>query len=143
MEEPATARRGNGRKVVLKKYPNRRLYDTERNAYVTLTHEGDLIRQGRQVEVIDASTHEDVTACVLTQIVLEEAKKKNLLLPGSLLHLFIRYGETVVNEFFEKYLSRGSENLPFVGFENLPPCESLLFKFRLSKEPSLDFSLRR
>ena len=67
---------------------------------------GDLIRQGRQLEVIDASTQEDVTAFVLTQIVLEEAKKKNLLLPVSLLHLFIQYGETVVNEFFEKYLQQ-------------------------------------
>ena len=58
-----------------KKYSNRRLYDTERNAYVTLSHVGDLIKQGREVEVVDASTHEDVTAFVLTQIVLEEAKK--------------------------------------------------------------------
>jgi polyhydroxyalkanoate synthesis repressor PhaR len=93
-------------KVLLKKYSNRRLYDTERNAYVTLNHVGDLIRQGRQVEVIDASTGEDVTAYVLTQIVLEEAKKNNLLLPVSLLHLFIQYGETVLNEFFEKYLQQ-------------------------------------
>jgi polyhydroxyalkanoate synthesis repressor PhaR len=93
-------------KVLLKKYPNRRLYDTERNAYVTLNDVADLIRQGRQVEVIDASTQEDVTAFVLTQIVLEEAKKKNLLLPVSLLHLFIQYGETVLNEFFEKYLQQ-------------------------------------
>ncbi len=83
------ARRRNGGKVVLKKYSNRRFYDTERNAYVTLNHVGDLIRQGRQVEVNDASTQEDVTAFVLTQIVLEEAKKKNLLLPVSLLHLSI------------------------------------------------------
>jgi len=93
-------------KVLLKKYSNRRLYDTERNAYVTLSHVGDLIKQGREVEVIDASTQEDVTAFVLTQIVLEEAKKKNLLLPVSLLHLFIQYGETVLNEFFEKYLQQ-------------------------------------
>ena len=93
-------------KVLLKKYSNRRLYDTERNAYVTLAHVGDLIKQGREVEVIDASTQEDVTAFVLTQIVLDEAKKKNLLLPVSLLHLFIQYGETVLNEFFEKYLQQ-------------------------------------
>ena len=92
--------------LVLIKYSNRRLYDTERNAYVTLSHVGDLIKQGREVEVVDASTHEDVTAFVLTQIVLEEAKKKNLLLPVSLLHLFIQYGETVLNEFFEKYLQQ-------------------------------------
>jgi polyhydroxyalkanoate synthesis repressor PhaR len=93
-------------KVLLKKYSNRRLYDTERNAYVTLTHVGDLIKQGREVQIIDAATQEDVTAFVLTQIVLEEAKKKNLLLPVPLLHLFIQYGETVLNEFFEKYLQQ-------------------------------------
>jgi polyhydroxyalkanoate synthesis regulator protein len=54
--EPATARRGNGGKVVPRKYANRGLYDTEKNAYVTMNHVGDLIRQGRQVEVIAAST---------------------------------------------------------------------------------------
>ncbi len=93
-------------KVILKKYSNRRLYDTERNSYVTLAHVSDLIKQGRQVEAVDASTQEDVTACVLTQIVLEEAKKNNLLLPVPLLHLLIQYGETILHEFFEKYLQQ-------------------------------------
>ena len=92
--------------VILKKYSNRRLYDTERNTYVTLAHVSDLIKQGRQVEALDASTQEDVTAYVLTQVVLEEAKKKNLLLPAPLLHLLIQYGETILHEFFEKYLQQ-------------------------------------
>lgn len=97
-------------KVLLKKYPNRRLYDTEKSTYVTLHQVADLIKFGRRVEVIDAKTEEDVTAFILHQIILEEARMKNGLLPVSLLHLIIRYGETVLKEFFEKYLQQTIEN---------------------------------
>ncbi len=93
-------------KVTLKKYPNRRLYDTEKSAYVTLKDVAEMIRQGRQVEVLDARTDEDVTAFILTQIIMENAKRRNSLLPVSLLHLLIRFGENVLNEFFEKYLEQ-------------------------------------
>ena len=59
-----------------KKYANRRLYDTEKSAYVTLDDVMQGIRQGRRVEVVDAKTGEDVTAFTLTQIILEESRKK-------------------------------------------------------------------
>jgi len=97
-------------KVLLKKYPNRRLYDTEKSTYVTLQQVADLIKFGRRVEVIDAKTEEDVTAFILHQIILEEARMKNGLLPVSLLHLIIQYGETVLKDFFEKYLQQTIEN---------------------------------
>jgi polyhydroxyalkanoate synthesis repressor PhaR len=93
-------------KVKLKKYANRRLYDTEKSEYVTLNQVADLIRQGRQVEIMDAKTNEDVTAFILTQIILEEAKNKNFLLPIPVLHLIIQYGDNVLGEFFEKYLQQ-------------------------------------
>jgi len=91
-------------KVLLKKYANRRLYDTEKSAYITLSQVSDMIREGRQVQVIDAKTEEDMTAFILTQIIVEEARKNNSLLPVPLLHLIIQYGENVLSEFFEKYL---------------------------------------
>lgn len=91
-------------KLLLKKYTNRRLYDTEKSIYVTLDYVTNIIRQGRQIVVVDAKTGEDVTAAILTQIVLEEARKKNYLLPNPLLYLIIQYGENVLSEFFEKYL---------------------------------------
>jgi polyhydroxyalkanoate synthesis repressor PhaR len=97
-------------KVLLKKYSNRRLYDTEKSAYVTLSQLAELIKGGREVEITDAETKEDVTAFILTQIVLEEARRKTVLLPISLLYLIIRYGETVLNEFFEKYLEQTLHN---------------------------------
>ncbi len=93
-------------KILLKKYGNRRLYDTKKSAYVTLNQVADIIKDGHEVEVVDARTKEDVTAFILTQIILEEAKKKNALLPVALLHLIIRYGENVLQEFFEKYLQQ-------------------------------------
>ena len=93
-------------KVKLKKYANRRLYDMEKSAYVTLNQVADLIRQGRQVEVVDAKTKEDVTASILSQIILEEAKNKNILLPVPVLHLIIQYGDNILGEFFEKYLQQ-------------------------------------
>jgi polyhydroxyalkanoate synthesis repressor PhaR len=96
--------------LLLKKYPNRRLYDTEKSAYVTLSQVAAMIKQGRQVEVRDVETKVDVTAFILTQIVLEEAKKKTTLLPVSLLYLIIRYGETVLSEFLEKYLEQTFNN---------------------------------
>jgi len=94
----------------LKKYGNRRLYDTEKSAYVTLTQVSNMVKEGRQIEVIDAKTEEDVTAFILTQIIVEEAKNKNSLLPVPLLHLIIECGETVLHEFFEKYLELSIRN---------------------------------
>ena len=93
-------------RIVLKKYTNRRLYDTHKSAYVTLAEVADFIRQGKSVSAFDAKTKEDVTAFVLTQIVLEEAKNKNALLPVPLLHMIIRYGENVLHDFFNNYLEQ-------------------------------------
>ena len=104
-------------KLLLKKYTNRRLYDTEKSIYVTLDYVTTIIREGRQIQVVDAKTGEDVTASILTQIVLEEARKKHFLLPNPLLYLIIQYGENVLSEFFEKYLEHTIKNyLLFRGF---------------------------
>lgn len=97
-------------RVLLKKYANRRLYDTEKSVYVTLCQVSDMIKEGRQVKVIDAKTEADVTAFILTQIIVEEARNKNSLLPVPLLHLLIEYGETVLSEFFEMYLELTIKN---------------------------------
>jgi len=93
-------------RVQLKKYANRRLYDTEKSAYITLNDVVEMVKQGRRVEVTDVDTGEDVTAFTLTQIIMEEAKKKNVLLPVPLLHLIIQYGETVLADFFGNYLEK-------------------------------------
>ena len=96
--------------LTIKKYPNRRLYNTEQSAYITLEDVSDLIKQGFQIEVIDVGTGDDVTALVLTQIVMNKAKQDHAILPVSLLHLVIQYGESHLHEFFEKYLEAAIKN---------------------------------
>ncbi|HDP25394.1 MAG TPA: transcriptional regulator [Deltaproteobacteria bacterium] len=91
-------------KIILKKYASRRLYDTANSSYVTLSQLADLIKSGHEVQVFDAKTREDVTAFILTQIILEEAKNKHTLLPAPLLHIIIRYGSSILQEFFETHL---------------------------------------
>jgi len=97
-------------KILLKKYANRRLYDTAQSAYVTLAEVADLIKAGNQVKVIDAKSEEDVTSFILSQIIMEKARKKNALLPVSLLHLIIRHGDNVLEEFFDNYLEQTIKN---------------------------------
>ena len=62
-------------KVTIKKYANRRLYDTESSSYITLDRLGAMIREGRDFEVIDAKTGDDITHQVLTQIIVEEESR--------------------------------------------------------------------
>lgn len=73
----------------IKKYPNRRLYDTEQSRYITLAELADTVRGGRRVEVVDAKTDADLTRAVLVQVILEEQERLDLL-PIDLLHHVIR-----------------------------------------------------
>jgi len=92
--------------IELKKYANRRLYYADQKKFVALVEVAELIRRGQQVKVIDAKTREDVTAFILTQIVLEQARNHHTLLPVPLLHLIIQYGDNMLSGFFEKYLEQ-------------------------------------
>jgi polyhydroxyalkanoate synthesis repressor PhaR len=97
-------------KILIKKYPNRRLYNTAESTYITLKEVAEIIKAGHRIEVQDVSTGEDVTALVLTQIVMEKAKQNQGLLPVSLLHLVIQFGENLLHDFFDKYLEKTMEN---------------------------------
>ncbi len=96
--------------IKIKKYPNRRLYNTEESSYITVKNVAELIKKGCRVEVIDETSGEDVTAIILTQIIMNKAKENNELLPVSLLHLVIQFGESHLHDFFDKYLERTIEN---------------------------------
>ncbi|CAN2039427.1 Polyhydroxyalkanoate synthesis repressor PhaR [Candidatus Magnetomoraceae bacterium gMMP-15] len=120
-------------KVILKKYPNRRLYNTENSTYVTLSNVEKLIEQGRDVEVIDVKTNEDVTVFILTQIVMEKVKKNKDLLPISLLHLIIRYGDGALSEFFETYLEQTIKSY-------LTYKKNVADQFKICLELGMDFS---
>ncbi len=96
--------------ILIKKYPNRRLYNTETSSYITINDVAELIKSGNRVEVRDVNCGDDVTALVLTQIIMEKAKSNQGVLPVSLLHLVIQFGDNVLHEFFEKYLEKTMES---------------------------------
>ena len=89
--------------VTIKKYSNRRLYDSTNKRYVTLEDIAALIRDGNEVKVIDSQTGADISKVILIQVVLESEKNKEDILPVSFLHMLIKYGNKVAKDFFENY----------------------------------------
>jgi polyhydroxyalkanoate synthesis repressor PhaR len=75
--------------VVIKKYENRRLYDTTNSRYVNLEEVAQLLQQGNDVQVIDASSGEDITRLILTQIIVEDAKTPESSFPLDLLRQMV------------------------------------------------------
>ena len=97
--------------VVIKRYGNRRLYNTETSGYVTLTDLIELIRAGRNIQVLDSATKQDVTKLILTQIILEEEKNKKNLLPETFLYQLIR-AQQDSGRLFSKLSGRELRGLP-------------------------------
>ena len=82
--------------VIIKKYANRRLYNTETSSYITLDHLAAMTREGRDFKVIDAKTEDDITHNVLTQIIMEEESRGQTMLPVSFLRQLISmYGDSM------------------------------------------------
>lgn len=82
--------------VIIKKYANRRLYNTETSSYITLDHLATMTREGRDFKVIDAKSEEDITHNVLTQIIMEEENRGQTMLPVSFLRQLISlYGDSM------------------------------------------------
>jgi polyhydroxyalkanoate synthesis repressor PhaR len=78
---------------VIKRYSNRKLYDTQESRYVTLDEIEEMIRAGREIQVVDASTGDDLTSVTLTQIILESERNHRASLPSAFLHQLIQHGE--------------------------------------------------
>ena len=92
---------------IIKRYQNRKLYDTQDSCYVTLEDICDMIKQGDDVQIIDNSTKEDLTSVTLAQIILEEEKKQKGLLPLNAFKQIIQSGGEVIKEFVQKSLESG------------------------------------
>jgi polyhydroxyalkanoate synthesis repressor PhaR len=78
---------------VIKRYSNRKLYDTQESRYVTLEELEELIRAGKEISVVDASSGEDLTSVTLSQIILENERSRRGSLPTGFLHQLIKHGE--------------------------------------------------
>jgi polyhydroxyalkanoate synthesis repressor PhaR len=93
-----------GERVVIKKYANRRLYNTASSSYVTLEHLADMVKKGVDFVVYDAKTNEDITRSVLTQIIFEEESQGQSLLPIQFLRQLIGFYGNSVQAFLPSYL---------------------------------------
>ena len=97
---------GGEKRVVINKYPNRRYYNVTHSCHVTLEDILRLVRDGSDIEVRDSKSGEDITAKVLTQIILDHDPVKLAVFPSELLHQIIRTGEPLVRDFVEKYFTQ-------------------------------------
>jgi polyhydroxyalkanoate synthesis repressor PhaR len=90
--------------LLIKRYPNRRLYDTSAGKYVNLADIAAAVREGADVKVVDAKTGEDLTRIILTQIIVEDAKEQQVGLPLELLRQLIVASDHAGREFLMWYL---------------------------------------
>jgi polyhydroxyalkanoate synthesis repressor PhaR len=99
-----------GKHLEIKKYANRRYYDATHSRHLTLDEIRTLIQQGFDLTVVDAKTEADITAQVLTQIILELDTSKLDSLPVPLLVRIIRMNDQLVKDFVDKYFNRALES---------------------------------
>ena len=96
---------------IIKRYQNRKLYDTEASTYVTLDDISKMIRGGEDVKVIDNKSKKDLTSVTLAQIIFEEQKKQREILPLAALRRIIQTGGESIQEFVEKHIVPGLETV--------------------------------
>jgi len=108
--EPPKTDEGEAEPVVIKKYANRRLYNTSTSSYVTLDHLSEMVRQGVDFTVQDAKTGDDITRTVLTQIIFEQESRGQNLLPVQFLRRLIRFYGDSMQGFLPPYLEMSMES---------------------------------
>jgi polyhydroxyalkanoate synthesis repressor PhaR len=115
--------------IVIKKYANRRLYNTETSSYITLDHLAEMTRDGREFQVFDARTGEDITRSVLTQIVMDGEAGGQTMLPVSFLRQIIAmYGDSMqamVPHYLEASMAAFADNHAKFRDAALKPFEQL------------------
>ena len=95
---------------IIKRYANRKLYDTQDSRYVTLEQISEMIREGENVKVVDNNSKEDLTSVTLAQIIFEEEKKKKSFLPLAALRNIIQSGGESLHDLMSQ-LSEGAEKV--------------------------------
>jgi polyhydroxyalkanoate synthesis repressor PhaR len=96
---------------IIKRYQNRKLYDTSDSCYVTLEDISEMIKLGEDVEVIDNETKEDLTAVTLAQIIFEEQKRKTHVLPLNTFTQIIQSGGETIKEVVAKTIETGAREI--------------------------------
>ena len=123
----------------IKRYQNRKLYDTEASTYVTLEDITRMIRSGEDVKVIDNKTKRDLTAVTLAQIIFEEQKKQHGILPLWSLRRIIQTGGESIQEFVEKRITPGITAVQQTQKEVEQYVERLVSRGSVSPEEARNF----
>jgi polyhydroxyalkanoate synthesis repressor PhaR len=95
---------------VIKRYSNRKLYDTQESRYVTLEEIEEMIRAGKEISVVDATSGGDMTSVTLAQIILEKERSHRATLPSAFLHQLIKHGEAW-QDFLQKTVQSSLEGV--------------------------------
>ena len=91
--------------LIIKRYTNRRLYNTETKSYVSYEDLAEIVRSGIDIKVIDSKSKEDVTKAVLIQVILEEEKNDSSVLPTDFLFQVLRVRDDSLQDFFKNHLT--------------------------------------
>ena len=91
--------------IIIKRHGNRRLYNTETKTYVNYEDLAKLVRDGSDIKVVDSTSKEDVTRAVLIQVILDEEKNNQTVLPTEFLFQILRTREDSVQDFFKNHLA--------------------------------------
>jgi len=94
----------NDQQVLIRKYSDRRLYNTATSRYVKLKDIARMVREGRDVRVVDGRSGKDLTHIILTQIIVEDAKERQIALPLQLLTQIVRASDKATHDFLTWYL---------------------------------------
>src|SRR5687768_17985581 len=121
-----------GESRVIKRYANRKLYDTQHSRYVTLDQIADMIRGGDDVKIVDNKSKEDLTSVTLAQIIFEEEKRQKSFLPLQAMRNIIQSGGESITQLVNQAKGRVSQILPRKkderaegeGDEEAPPDEA-------------------
>lgn len=109
---------------LIKRYGSRKLYDTEESRYVSLEEIGDWVRRGQQVQVVDNTSGDDVTAQTLALVIVEEGRRGSSFFTSDLLHDLIRRGERVFSTGVEQ-LQSGVDRALRASLEHIPPLRQV------------------
>jgi len=123
--------------ILIKKYSNRRLYDTSNRKYITLEEISNLIKGGKEVRVIDTQSGEDISKLILIQAILESEKNKEDIIPLSFLHMLIKYGNKIARDFFENSLLMMFQ--PYLSFQDTIKKNFSLLQETALSPPGLKF----
>jgi len=91
---------------IIKKYPNRRLYDTETSTYITVSDVRDMVLRGVEFEIITANTNENITRSVLLQIIMEQESDGEHMFTSDMLSKFIRFYKDDTRDLFSNYMDK-------------------------------------